>query len=573
MRNLRLLSFLILPLVLLFLASCSSDDDPVDPGTTPDTTAPLVVQVDPSQSETDVGVGEDVTISFNEAMSADSADGQITFSQGTASNLTWSDTQTLVVEHTDWPEGTEITATVGTGLADAAGNTLAEPFTWSFITYTSETVLLGSLPADGATDVPLNSQVLLTFSRRMNGTTLPGAITVTSPDRTDHTFTGPEATDEDGEIWRLTFDADLPAATEITVNISTDAQDSGGTALASAASFSFTTGTVADETAPELLSVEPATGATIATSTSYVRMTFSEPIDTELMEPSLISGGFLFSMSEPGSPGVWSENNTVFTLGLSTPLVSGSIFRVVFDSFTDLNGNVNNEGYDWQVTVGGTADYMPLLDNLGLIYLGTITEETSRADTYQALRYQKLEELTGGEFRLWSYEEGVITPRGRDIPWTDYERYRLTSSAVQFLGFHEEDEGEDPLDITFDPAVTWLPLPVATGTWSGHSTFTEPEAGELQLDYDAAVLAGTVDLVGPNMDDIRSPQIHWLGCRCVVLNYTIGDGSETYESGQDTLWYAPGLGVVKEVSTTTDSDGTTSSDFRLQYMTMVEDDR
>ncbi|MBU1495108.1 MAG: Ig-like domain-containing protein, partial [Actinobacteria bacterium] len=175
MKHWRILTlFALLPL-LAMLASCSSDDT-----TTPDedTDAPVVVQVDPNQDETDVAVGEDVTIVFNEDMDPATADGNVTLSHGTITDLDWLDDKTLEVAHGDWPEGTEVTVTVGTGLADVAGNALAQAFAWSFWTWTNDVILQNTLPENGATGVPINTQVWLGFSRAMNGATLPGAITV-----------------------------------------------------------------------------------------------------------------------------------------------------------------------------------------------------------------------------------------------------------------------------------------------------------------------------------------------------------------------------------------------------------
>lgn len=138
MKIARNLTVLLLLALLALLASCSSDDT-----TTPaeDTTAPVVVQVDPAQAETNVAVGEDVTVAFNEDMAAGSAAGNVTLSHGAITDQTWLDDKTLEIEHSDWPEGTEVTVTVGTGLTDVAGNALAQAFAWSFWTFTNDVIL------------------------------------------------------------------------------------------------------------------------------------------------------------------------------------------------------------------------------------------------------------------------------------------------------------------------------------------------------------------------------------------------------------------------------------------------
>ena len=250
---LRKILTLALPvLALLFLASCGGDD-PTEPAG--DTTAPLVVGVTPQQGQVDVSLDQQLTISFNEDMDPASAAGHVTLSDGTVSSAAWTDARHLVVEHSAWPEGVEVGATVAVGLTDAAGNGLAHAFTWTFWSWTDEVLLQATTPHQGATDVPINSQIWVRFSEPMNGATLTGAIEVHSADKAllPYALNG-SANDTE---WTLTMTDDLPASTEITVTVSTAAESATGDPLAAAASFSFTTGSGADLTPPHLISMDP----------------------------------------------------------------------------------------------------------------------------------------------------------------------------------------------------------------------------------------------------------------------------------------------------------------------------
>ncbi|MBK6901202.1 MAG: Ig-like domain-containing protein [bacterium] len=555
--------FMLLALLLglaLAAASCS-DDDPADPAA--DTTAPLVVSAHPAQGEDDVDLDETVIIAFNEDMAPATTAGLVTLSHGTVTGLTWTNARTLAVEHTDWPEGTEVTATATTGLTDAAGNALGAAFAWDFWTWTDEVLLLGTTPADGAVNVPINTTVWLQFSQGMDGATLPGAITVTSPDKVDHAYTL-ESSESDSE-WVLTFTDDLPASTLITVTVSTDAESSGGTPLADATSFSFTTGTNADLTPPQLVSAEPANGATIATDTSFFRMTFSEPIDDNSVSPSLISGQLMSAFTSMDNPGVWSENNTVITVGLRAPLIPGSIFRVEFASFADVHGNVNDDGYAWQATVAGTAQFFPVVDGW-VQYLAGYYEETDNAKTSGEIEeLQVIEVKTGGEFWLWHTENHNSDP-AKDLPeMEEYDRMKVTASAIQLLGFHEEHDMESS-DITFTPPIDWLRVPVQTGSWSGTSTFADGE-DEMEVDFVGSVLAGTYDVPMGGMDRKQDdgPPVVWLGCRKVTMHYELGDGVEVFSTGNDTVWYAPGAGLVREISHEVQEERTYHSDKTLMW--------
>ncbi|MFH1845372.1 MAG: Ig-like domain-containing protein, partial [bacterium] len=163
MKTRILLSLLFILASYPFLTSSSCESDPTGPGNG-DTDAPFVVQVSPIQNDTDVAVDATVTITFNEAMAAGSAAGHVTVSPGPVGALTWSDNKTLQVAHTNWPTGTQVTVTAGTGLTDAAGNGLAAAFAWSFWTATDAVILQNTMPVNGATGVPINSTVWLQFS-------------------------------------------------------------------------------------------------------------------------------------------------------------------------------------------------------------------------------------------------------------------------------------------------------------------------------------------------------------------------------------------------------------------------
>jgi len=56
-------------------------------------------------------------------------------------------------------------------------------------------------------------------------------------------------------------------------------------------------------------------------------------------------------------------------------------------------------------------------------------------------------------------------------------------------------------------------------------------------------------VVGPDLDAKQSDSvIHWMGCRTLVVDYTLTDGVDTYATGTDSIWYCPGIGPVRRVS-------------------------
>jgi methionine-rich copper-binding protein CopC len=123
-------------------------------GAAPDTTAPTVTAVHPAADATQVSVATDVTATFSEAMDPLTIT-TVTFTlkqgttavQGTVS-YGLNNTAKFVPAN---PLGgnTMYTATLGTGVKDLAGNPLAQPFTWSFMT--------APLPAKGPAPVLLGT--------------------------------------------------------------------------------------------------------------------------------------------------------------------------------------------------------------------------------------------------------------------------------------------------------------------------------------------------------------------------------------------------------------------------------
>ncbi len=148
----------------------SSVPNPFDFTTQP--SAPILMETDPEDGETNVPIEHDVVLTFDRAMDTDSS--TLTFdcdpdpggwSRG------WSDGDTvLTLSHDDFTENTEYTfellaARSAEGL-DLAGSSVPNPFT--FRTESPWPILIETTPADGATDFPVGLDVILVFDRPMD---------------------------------------------------------------------------------------------------------------------------------------------------------------------------------------------------------------------------------------------------------------------------------------------------------------------------------------------------------------------------------------------------------------------
>jgi len=520
-------------------------------------TVPTVIMTHPSNGDDHVWRSEEVEIVFSEAMDPASASGNVSLSHGAITSYAWLQPHILEIEHDDWADNTAVTVTIGAGLTSAAGEGLAAAHVFSFTTDDNTVRLEQHMPADGMIDVPLNADVTLVFNREMDGVSLEAATSVTVPDK------GAIAFDLQGEWqnWTLQFPVNLPASTVVTVTIGTGAQDLYGQALAEEAQFSFTTGLLVDLTPPQILSTSPADGATVPASTGLMQFTFDEAIDDFSLNPSLMSGQFAMNTWIADMQPEWNADFTVISVDLVTPLAAGTTFRLEFDSFADISGNVNVEGFVYEFTVEGAPDYFPVVDGQWFLYSG-IGSQTDPSKIDEPFMSAEQIEVTGapGDFLIKEWDDWAAAFRNWDMMTRNV-------SGVQFRGFHESDEAmPKDMDIMFSPVIEWMRFPVVAQSWSGMAMFSQawPD-GPDRVEYSVEYLGGTFDLLvedpwsqlqslaseeGPDSD------LLWIGCRKALLHYELTDGVITYSEGNDVLWYAPGVGLVREETSELDGDGT-----------------
>jgi hypothetical protein len=138
---------------------------------------------------------------------------------------------------------TTYTATITTGVADLAGNTLASTFVWTFMTglATDATapIVVATNPANGVGGVGIDASVNATFSKAMDPSTLnPATFRVTGPGAT--VVVGKVSYDVTNKIATFTPTSPLASGVTFTATI-TGALDLAGNPLATT-TWTFTTG-------------------------------------------------------------------------------------------------------------------------------------------------------------------------------------------------------------------------------------------------------------------------------------------------------------------------------------------
>jgi len=486
---------------------------------------------------------QDVQVTFSEAMDPASADGALAMTFGHVTGYTWLDDHTVVFYHDDWPAGMPVTATISTLLADVAGNHLAADYTWSFTVQGGDTTppdVTSITPADGAANVPLAQDVVITFTEPMDQFCAQSNVSVVPGDNLQFVWS-------DSTTLVVHHDPWSPDVS-VTVTVGAGACDVHGNTMGHEVSATFTTST--DATPPEIVSIDPPNGAVIDPSTSQIVITFSEPVDMETFTFDELTGQLLTLVDVFG----WNDDTSVLTMYLNGTLPEGATLGCVIGAFSDLSGNLNTSATPWRVTVSGTPDYYPV--NESWLY-GFFSQSVDNYNPvwdgnwwtfYQQFRW---EDQAAGTFRL----EDLDTPG--DVP-NSWQYMTKLMSRVEFRGFHEVDESAgDTMDVYFDPAAQYMNLPVVPGdSWSGSAVIATPD-GNMDLHYSAEVLPDTVDVdipipakrLLPGGGAVKtSTQIFWDDCLQVRLYHDMLAGADTMEVGIDTLSVVPGYGVVQQRS-------------------------
>lgn len=217
---------------------------------TVDTAAPTVDTVSPEDGATGVAAGTNVTATFSEAMNPGTITGQ-TFTlkeQGSSSQLGAtvsydSTTKKATLDpSTDLAPNTTYAATLTTTVKDAAGNTLARDFSWTFTTNVAQPTVVGYAPT-GSSPAGPSTNVTATFSTAMDPSTVTAStFTLTRAGLSTPPLAARVTYDSATRTATLNPDADLSDSTSYTAIVksgSDGVKDLQGNSLAQDFSWNF----------------------------------------------------------------------------------------------------------------------------------------------------------------------------------------------------------------------------------------------------------------------------------------------------------------------------------------------
>ncbi len=259
----------------------------------------------------------------------------------------------------------QYTATITTAVKDLSGNPLDTSFIWRFTTGAAPDSIpprvIAHVNNHGDTGVPINTQIGVTFSEQMNPLTLTTTTfkltTAGVPVAGSVTYAGVNAVFDP--------DNDLAVSTLYTVTVTTGAKDIAGNSIVTDTSWSWTTGTSTDTTAPRVILVNPGRDTTNVPINKSVSATFNEPMDPatitvltytlkETLTDSLVAGTIIYDQILLSNIATFNPTdnlkpNTQYTATLTTGV-------------KDLNRNALATDSTWNFTTGTdtAAGAMPL---------------------------------------------------------------------------------------------------------------------------------------------------------------------------------------------------------------------
>ncbi|HMA61116.1 MAG TPA: Ig-like domain-containing protein, partial [bacterium] len=196
------------------------------------------------------------------------------------------------------------------------------------------------MPEVGASNVPLNTNIVFGFNKPMDPSTINNN-TIIVYDQSNNTYPSSNIS-YNPETYQVIYDPDddFPGLETIQINVKTGIKDTWGNSLSSEEHWGFTTREAPDETPPELISHNPVDGATDVSHYTTIEMTFSEPLNEAQIDESTVEVTGDQSTGDYNVKRSWDKTTNTLTLMPFSYYESYENVTVsIFEGIEDLAGN------------------------------------------------------------------------------------------------------------------------------------------------------------------------------------------------------------------------------------------
>lgn len=204
--------------------------------------------------------------------------------------------------------------------------------------------VLSNTPHEGATGVPLNATISVTFSEAMDPLSINDETLILKEGMSSVAGTVTFADDSAS----FTPGSALAPNTAYSASVTTGARDLANNTLAAEHEWSFTTGAATDTTAPTVLSTIPVDGGLDVAANRSISVTFSEAMD-----PTTLTADTFLVFGPGAAPvgGTVTCSGSRATFSPSANLALDTLFQAsVTTDAKDLAGNALASDFDWSFT-------------------------------------------------------------------------------------------------------------------------------------------------------------------------------------------------------------------------------
>ncbi len=207
-------------------------------------------------------------------------------------------------------------------------------------------------PANNVTGVAINKKISAIFSHSMNPSTITAASFTVKETSSGNNVPGTVTCVDKTAIF--TPLNNLASNITYTATITTFVRNQIGNSMTVNYSWSFTTGTSSDATAPTVTSTDPSNGITGVAINKKIAATFSE-----IMDPATITGA-IFKVTGPGQTpvsGTLAYSGLIASFIPSANLSLNTLYTVTITTgIKDLSGNAMASDLIWSFTTGTASD-------------------------------------------------------------------------------------------------------------------------------------------------------------------------------------------------------------------------